>query len=254
MYTHDYFETCCHGHEEFHASRGKHLPLRLQIPLELAEVRAGMTVVDIGCGRGEIAYHCASAGAMVYGMDYAEEALGIADEMVCAVAAQEVREKIRLLRANARQLPFEEATADRIFMLDVVEHLYPHELEEALQEAYRVLRPTGRLIVHTMPNLWYYRFGYPLYRAVQRLRGERLPANPRARWDYSHVHVNEQTPTTLHRALRAAGLETRVWLQSTQQYEYEANPIVRAGMQALTRIYPFRWIFCNDIFAVGTRR
>jgi len=40
-------------------------------------------------------------------------------------------------------LPFEPGTFDRVLMLDVVEHLYPAELAEALREARRVLKPGG---------------------------------------------------------------------------------------------------------------
>ena len=103
-------------------------------------------------------------------------------------------------------------------MLDVVEHLHPHELARVLDEVHRVLRPGGQLIAHTMPNLWYYRWGYPLYRVVQRLRGQHLPTNPRERWSYSEVHVNEQTPLSLYRVLRQSNFATRFWLRSTQTY------------------------------------
>ena len=160
---------------------------------------------------------------------------------------------IGLQRANAQRLPLASASADVVFMLDVVEHLNPAELQATLDEAWRVLKPGGRLVVHTMPNLWYYRWGYPLYRGLQGLRGQRLPADPRQRWSYSHVHVNEQTPPRLVRTLRGSRFQTRVWLASTVDYNYEPNRLVRWGMGFLTRAWPFRYIFCNDIFAIGVK-
>jgi predicted SAM-dependent methyltransferase len=138
-------------------------------------------------------------------------------------------------------------------MLDVVEHLHPHELDTVLGEVIRILRTGGRLIVHTMPNLWYYRYGYPLYRMMQYLRGQSLPVDPRDRWPYAHVHVNEQDPKRLGRTLTLAGFRSRVWLRTTQSYAYEKNRFVRMGMEILTRWVPFRWLFCNDIFAIGTK-
>ncbi len=58
------------------------------------------------------------------------------------------------------------------------------------------------MIIHTMPNTWYYKIGYPLFRFVQRLRGKHLPADPRERWGYREVHVNEQNLILLSRELQ----------------------------------------------------
>jgi ribosomal protein S21 len=116
-----------------------------------------------------------------------------------------------------------------------------------------VLRPGGRLVAHTIPSLWYYAYGYPLYRFFERLRGKRLPANPRERWAYHHVHVNEQTPPALKRVLQRAGFLTQVRQLSSETFERESNPRVRRVMQFITRAWPLRIIFCNDIFAVGEK-
>ncbi len=255
-YTLEYYETCCQGFEEFKSSGGERLPMRLAMPLELAEIKAGMQVVDIGCGRGELMLHCARRGAPTWGLDYARPALGLAQQALKAVFASQPASGASwaLQQANASgALPFASGSVDVVFMLDVVEHLLPHELKAALDETWRILRPGGRLVVHTMPSLWYYHYGYPIYRLLQRLRGQALPADPRARWKYSHVHVNEQTPTRLRRALLESGFRARVWLHPIQSYAYEDSRLVRAGMWALTHLYPFRWVFCNDIFAIGTK-
>ncbi len=253
VYTRDYFLTCCQGHEQFVESMGQALPTRLMIPLELADIRPGMRVLDVGCGRGEIVLQCARRGATAWGLDYAEEATLVAQEALAEIATPEDMRHITIMRSNARTLPFPDNSMDVAFMLDVVEHLYPEELAEAFTDIWRVLRPGGRLVIHTMPSLWYYYYGYPIYRAAQRLRGEQLPPDPRMRWDYREVHVNEQTPTALRRALRECGFRAGVWLNTTQDYSYESNPVVRRGMEFLTKVYPFRWIFCNDIFAIGRK-
>lgn len=252
-YTRDYYLTSCQGHEEFISSKGKILPLRLSIPLELAQLSEGMQVIDIGCGRGEIIIHSAFKGSLAWGIDYAYHALELTKEAVYDFTDPHIQKNISLQQADARMLPFSDASADVVFMLDVVEHLLPDELRAALDEAWRILKPGGQVIIHTMPNLWYYRIGYPIYRLLQRLRGERLPADPRQRWEYSHVHVNEQTPRKLKIALRASKFTTRVWLQSTVSYDYESNNIVRYGMEFLSSKPPFRSIFCNDIFATGLK-
>ncbi len=253
VYTREYYESCCQGYEEFNRSQGATLPLRLSIPLDLAQITSGIRVIDIGCGRGEIVLHCALRGAKIWGLDYAAEAVKLAQKSLGEIAPADIWLKLAIQQADASRLPFPDNSVELIFMLDVVEHLYPNELSRAFDEAWRVLKPGGRIIIHTMPNLWYYHFGYPIFRWMERLRGNYIPKNPRERWPFSHVHVNEQDPPRLRQALQASRFKTRVWLKSTQSYKDETNLIVRWGMLFLTRVYPFRWIFCNDLFAVGEK-
>ena len=253
IYSQEYFLTECEGHEEFAATRGRTLSLRLQAALELAGVKAGMKVLDIGCGRGEVVFRCAHLGAEAHGVEYSVAALQLA-----GAARSELdifAEDVRLYQANARSLPFAGRTFDSAFMLDVVEHLYPEELSQAFQEVYRVLKDGGKLIIHTMPNMWYYRLGYPLYRLLQRARGQVLPADPRERWRFvRHVHVNEQNPWHLRKALQLAGFRPKVWLEATRNYDYEHNAVLRFLMNISTRLPPFKWIFCNDILAVAEKQ
>lgn len=249
-YAREYFERWCHGAAEFSATGGATLPLRLRVPFDVARVQAGQRVLDVGCGRGEIALHCAQRGALVWGVDYAPAALALVKEALQR-AAPEVRERIELIQADARLLPFLDESVDVAFMLDVVEHLNPDELDQALHEVRRVLRPGRPLVVHTMPNLWYYAGGYRLYRLVQRVRGITLPNDPRDRWPFKDVHVNEQTPLSLWRTLRRHGFTTRVWLQNTQLYTYEQNRLIRFIMTFLVQFPIINLVFCNDIFAIA---
>ena len=186
-YTQEYYESCCDGYDEFKSTQGRILPFRLQIPLDLANIKKGMRVVDIGSGRGELVLHCAERGALVWGLDYASEALSLVN-----TALDDIRvafsDRLGFQQADARSLPFASGSVDVVFMLDIVEHLYPDELKKTFDEVWRILIPDGRVIVHTMPNLWYYRYGYPLFRTIQSIRGEKLPKNPRDRWAFSHVH------------------------------------------------------------------
>ncbi len=254
-YTEDYFTSACHGYEEFFTSNGSKLPLRLSLPLKIVSPQRGMRILDIGCGRGEFAVHMAAAGAEVWAVDYAEAALKIAQRFMKTLEGFGGLEilKVKFIQGSALHLPFPSNSMDVVTMLDVVEHLTPVELNQALSEARRILAPRGRLVVHTMPNLWYYRYGYPLYRQFQNIRGQRLPADPRDRWRYKEVHINEQTPNMLRETLQQNGFKTKVWLQSTQTYEHESSRIVRLAMKGLTQIPGLRRIFCNDIFAIGVK-
>src|SRR5260221_4430097 len=71
LYTEEYFLNACEGFEEFTESHGERLSRRLSAAFAVAAVQAGMKVLDVGCGRGEILRHCARLGADAYGIDYA---------------------------------------------------------------------------------------------------------------------------------------------------------------------------------------
>ena len=247
VYDEAYFLTECEGHEAYLHSEGQELPRRLSLALDMAGDLEGGSILDLGCGRGELVRHAVSAGARAVGIDYSPAALALARRIVPDARAL-------LLRADVRQLPLASDAYDVVFALDLVEHLHPPELTEMLAEARRVLHPGGRLIVHTMPNVWYYRYGYPLFRLLQRLRGQRLPRDPRDRWRYvRHVHVNEQSGPSLARALRAAHFAVRVRYRNAQAFEREPRLALRAAYRLLSTVYPFAWVFCSDLFAIGRK-
>lgn len=252
LYNERYFLTDCEGHEGFgYDAEASVISPRLAAILGLIKFSPGERILDIGCGRGEVTRHCARGGAIAYGLDYSADALRIVQRGL-ATETDSLRKHVHLLRADAKRLPFAEASFDKLLMLDIVEHLYPWELVEALREAWRVLAFGGQLIIHTAPNRWYYQFGYPLYRMFERLRGRQLPHNPRSRFPFHYLHVNEQDILRLRRSLRRAGFESKVWLDSIQPLlPGEHSPVIRSVLRILLRLYPFRWIFRNDIFAIA---
>lgn len=240
-YDRAYFLNSCEGYEEFVVSEGAHLSRRLKQSFEIAEVRPGMRVLDVGCGRGEIVRRCAELGVEVYGVDYAP------------VAVRMAREAGAVYQADAKQLPFPDACFDRVLMFDLVEHLHPWELDRALAEARRVLHPAGRLIVHTAPNAWYDRCAYPLVRLVRTLmgQGDIYPKDPRAVIPVNlDVHVNEQSVLSLWRVLRRAGFRARVWLDTPPQNRDE-GPVLAAARHVLFNWPPFQWFFEREVFAVA---
>jgi len=253
LYDSDYFLQECEGYEEFVASAGRVLSHRLEAALAHVKTEPGMNVLDIGCGRGESLIWLLRQGAKAWGLDYAPEALRLTSEALQR-AGLPVGQHYALLSANGRQLPFASESFDRALMLDIVEHLQPWELEQALAEAWRVLKQGGQLIVHTAPNLWYYQFGYPFFRLFQRLRGIQLPQNPRHRFrSHSNVHVNEQSPRSLRRVLRQAGFESQVWLEDLQQRWTGSGRLAYLLGWLVTHVYPLKWIFCGDVLAVATK-
>jgi ubiquinone/menaquinone biosynthesis C-methylase UbiE len=252
LYDERYY-TLCEGYGEFVEEGGLGLSKRLEVALSLAEVKPGMQVLDLGCGRGEMLIQCAARGARSWGVDYSPAAARIARQ-AARHSPGDLEQRIASQVANVKTLPFPGGVFDRVFMLDLVEHLYPWELDLALAEARRVLRDGGRLVLHTMPNRWYYRFGYPLFRLVNRLRGRRLPANPRARFEYNvQVHVNEQDVLRLRASLRRAGLAPRVWVDNLSAQALGQGLLARI-LGRIVRLPGFRLFLCNDLLAVATKQ
>jgi SAM-dependent methyltransferase len=249
VYDIDYYLGECDGYQEFVASKGTVLPRRLAVSLERARVRPGMRVLDVGCGRGESLIWLTNQGARSWGIDYSEVALALASESIRAINLNN-GDSCLLIMANSRHLPFVDKSFDMVLMLDVVEHLYAWELEQTLKEIWRVLKPKGRLIIHTAPNLWYYKFGYPIYRFFKRLQGVHLPKDPRERFRYHRlVHVNEQSPYSLMRALRNAKFQPYIWLTDIHQRWKHDSILMNIFGWIATHVFPLNLIFCNDIFA-----
>ncbi|NLX10794.1 MAG: class I SAM-dependent methyltransferase [Chloroflexi bacterium] len=256
LYTEEYFLTACEGYEDFLSSDGENLSRRLKAAFELAAVEPGMQVLDVGCGRGEIVWHCARLGADAYGVDYARVAMQLSRD-VLARDGETASGVAALAQSDAKMLPFPSGRFDRVLMFDIVEHLHPWELQSALLEARRVLKDDGRLIVHTAPNVWYDRYAYPVVRLFRRLtgRGEGYPADPR-QFLVAHnrdVHVNEQSMRSLRRALAQAGFKSHVWLDSPPQQRQE-NPLLAGLRYVLFHWPPFRWFFEREVFAVAWKK
>ena len=258
LYTEEYFLTACEGYDVFLASEGQHLSRRLHDAFEKAEVKAGMRVLDVGCGRGEIIRHCMRLGIEAYGLDYAEAAARLTREAIEAEQAEQPDQpyKAGVCRTDAKRLPFPDKYFDRVLMFDVVEHLYPWELHQAMLDVRRVLKDNGRFIIHTAPNRWYDAYAYPVVRWVRILMGEgdKYPKDPRAITPVNqHVHVNEQDILSMRHALREAGFDGTIWLDSPPQNRDES-----AIMGLLRRVAfglpPFRWFFERELFAVATKR
>ena len=257
LYTEDYFLTACEGYEEWLDSEGEHLSRRLKSAFSVAGIEPGMRVLDVGCGRGEIIRHCAALGADAYGVDYATVATQITRDLIQVEGDTALAGQMGVARSDAKHLPFPSQYFDRILMFDIVEHLYPWELHQALLEAGRVLKPDGRLIVHTAPNRWYDQYAYPIVRMVRNMmgQGENYPKNPRQFGVAvnEHVHVNEQGLFSLRRTLAKAGFESRVWLDTPPQNRQE-NFALAAMRHVVFNWMPFSWFFEREVFAVASKK
>lgn len=202
QYDREYFLECCAGADEWRESGGSSPSGIYRGVLSMAGLRAGETVVDVGTGRGELVAVAVEQGASrATGVDYSAAAVELARE---TFAAHELGDRVAVVLADARAIPLPDEEADLVTLIDVVEHLVPAELDATLLEVRRLLRPGGRVFVHTMPNRLIYDVTYRLQRALWPPRWRRWPAQPRTEVERT-MHVNEQSLRSMRRVLRRAG-------------------------------------------------
>ncbi|MSP11747.1 MAG: class I SAM-dependent methyltransferase [Chloroflexi bacterium] len=252
-------------YQAFLATHGHLLRPRVARALELARLSPGLRVLDLGCGRGETSAHMVQAGCTVYAMDYAPDCLVLTRESVRAM--QSAAGQVCLLQGDATTLPLADGSIDRILWLDVLEHLWPWQVEQTLAEVGRVLAPGGYMVVHTLPNRWALQVGY----RVAQWCWPHLPGVPRSDYEQA-VHVNEQDPLSLRRVLRLPGLASRVWLEAwtARQAMWQAgrhfpdnlrenaypllrHPVIARVLALLVRT-PVQAIMANDLFALVWRK
>lgn len=123
-------------------------------------------VLEIGCGRGELACRILARPAppsCYVGADFATSAVQFGRERARSRAT--VR-GLHWIVADIQRIPLGE-TFDTVISCETIEHLA--DPVTALKEIHRVLRPGGRLFL-TTPN---YMGPFGLYRAYLRVRGRR---------------------------------------------------------------------------------
>ncbi len=183
LYSERYFRHCCRGSEDFGSGKLHESFCRA---LELLFPCKGERVLDLGCGRGEIAIECGKRGCFSVGVDFSMNALRI--------ASRNARGRAFFVLADASMLPFKSNVFNKVFFLETIEHI-PIEVErEVLAEIWRVLLCGGKMVVTTSPSSLVAR---PLY-AIAGLLGMKRGLNER-------MHVNEKNYFSLRSSLRKAG-------------------------------------------------
>lgn len=112
--------------------------------VEQALIRPGDSVLDVGCGTGEVTLPAkmrASEGN-VYGIDPAPEMIAVARKKA-ARKGLDIEFRVAVIEA----LPFPDASMDVVTSSLMMHHLRDDLKVRGLAEIYRVLKPGGRLLI-----------------------------------------------------------------------------------------------------------
>jgi SAM-dependent methyltransferase len=121
----------------------------------------GDDVLDVGCSQGIVSILIAREGRTVTGVDNETGAIEFARHRL-QEEEETVQQRLDFVQAEASALPFDDSSFDTVIMGELLEHLI--DQRPPLEEAARVLRPGGRLIVTTPYGLYpYHDHKEPLY-------------------------------------------------------------------------------------------
>lgn len=103
----------------------------------------GGRMLDAGCGSGCLTHYLAASGADVLGVDSNPRAIMFAE-------GRFGEERCRFELGQFEEFG-ENEVFDRIYCIEVIEHLYPGQVASLLGHFHRILRPSGQLLL-TTPN------------------------------------------------------------------------------------------------------
>src|SRR5262245_54815958 len=110
--------------------------------IQMVAVRPGETVVDFGCGPGLFAVEVARAGGCVVAVDVSPDMLA---RTAAHALSMKLADRVWPARLDVTGLGLADGSADVVVAVQTLE--WVPDIAAALTEAWRVLRPGGRILV-----------------------------------------------------------------------------------------------------------
>ena len=140
-----------------------------KVAIRRADIRDGSRVLEVACGSGEMFQRIikANPGGVNCGVDLSPKMAGFTQRKALDKAPKTAS---FCQASDVRQLPFSEASFETVVCCYLFELLGCTDLEAALMEVRRVLKPGGRVVVVLIGQ------NAPLFNRAYRLAGSLVPA------------------------------------------------------------------------------
>lgn len=227
------------------------------VEIECLNLQKNDFILDLGCGRGDVASYLSKGKFSFRAIDYSKDAVKLTQDRVSKKHREWVTEQ------DALKLEFAENTFDKILVGDVIEHMTFEKAQKIVNNAFKVLKPGGVLLLHTAPNLWFKKITYPIVKNIIQLLGyagttKKLVENIDATYKY---HVDEYSPLDMRRLLmRSKFSQFKTWIHPdvlrTNSENYlsplKKNPLISISAFVINHS-PLIYLFGNDLFALAIK-
>jgi len=146
-YTTDYYLDEADGGFEFKQNPFK-LPKCFEQSIKTVRIKEEQSILDIGCGRGDVIYYLSTKVKKIVGVDYSEDSIRLTTKILSTLPSY-LNSKIELYNMDINEILPKLGKFDIVFLLDVVEHMYPEQLEKMYNELFKHLNKGAEIIIHT---------------------------------------------------------------------------------------------------------
>jgi cyclopropane fatty-acyl-phospholipid synthase-like methyltransferase len=252
IYDAEYFLNQVDGCKEFAEFDGTFEALfpRYKRNIELLDLRPEHNFLEMGCGRGEVCIYHALSGGRAKGVDYSSDAIQLAKKKASSLGLTP-----EFQNSSFDQLKISYNEYDRILASEFIEHISRSEGLIFFKSAYSLLKPNGQLLVYTMPNTLYRRYGYPIFRLLNALRGRFLPKTMEdmSSEHYKLYHLNEQNYFSLVSFAKQAGFKKFVVAYDVKGGSGDGPLSLKSLFKYIISRTPLRHILLNNLYILAKK-
>lgn len=195
---------------DFYPYLAKHIPF---------SEMAGKKVLEVGLGYGTVSQRLAEAGAIYSGLDIAAGPVAMVNHRLAQSGLQG-----KAVQGSVLEAPFPDGTFDWVVAIGCFHHT--GNLQRALDEAWRVLKPGGQAMVMVYYAYSYRRWHYETRTTVKHLLADKLgiraSASSRSARERAHYDASadgEAAPETAFTSASEMRRLTRKWSRCTVHRE-----------------------------------